>query len=476
MAVSATKQKLFGMFTPVNLAAVAVVLAGLLIRAYHADYNLDTDEVFSVRLASSSFGQVILQSLADRPHPPLYNILLHCWLLVWGTSEAAARSLSIAFSAGFLLAAHALLRRSVCPWTAVGALALLAISPFFVYYGAQARPYSLIGLLSAVNLLAYFRLLQGTSRLRLVSWALTCVLLLYAQYLAILVVGLEIMLAWFRTGPARGRIVTAGAIATLSIVPWAAAAMGRAALAGSDPLSQISWITSPSFTELIWFYARVFGSAANHVRLLAGLLGLLGLWYAISIFKRRSPPAFEQAFAILLAFGLPGVCFLISIWGRKPIFADRQLSIAALCAVLFFATAVDALPRSARILVTALLALSVASSLPGAFPENAKPPWRRIAAELDARYGVTGIYTREAWIADPLRYYRKRGGVLLLPRNGSFTGLGHALVMCRVYFCADFQPGSPAAASSEVNVWSWGPAGEPPTAFTVLRLYELPAL
>jgi len=78
-----------------HLAVFIVVVVGILARLYDIHSNFDVDEIFSVKLATRSFSEVITGSLQDRTHPPLHNILLHFWLLVFGASEAAARSLSV---------------------------------------------------------------------------------------------------------------------------------------------------------------------------------------------------------------------------------------------------------------------------------------------------------------------------------------------------------------------------------------------
>jgi mannosyltransferase len=77
---------------------IIIIAVGLAARFHEVCYNLDGDEIFSVELASKSFGEVISRSLQDTPHPPLHNILLHLWIKVFGASEASVRALSVLFS------------------------------------------------------------------------------------------------------------------------------------------------------------------------------------------------------------------------------------------------------------------------------------------------------------------------------------------------------------------------------------------
>ena len=461
-----------------DFAVLGVIAAGLLARAYQADYNFDSDEAFSVRLAAHRFAEVITLSLADRPHPPLYNIVLHFWLSVFGISEVAARSLSIVFSVGFLVVSAVLLRRFAAPSIAAGALLLLAISPFFVYYGEQARPFALIALLAAGNLLAYFRLLENAgNRKRLVAWAVTCALLVYAQHVGILVIGLEVLVALLGLPAARLRILMVGAGAGLLVAPWAILGMGHAMLTHADPLSEISWIETPTITDLVWFYVAIFGSSAAHARWLGLVLAVLGVAYlGVTYFPgpvRRLRVPMEHVFILLMAFGLPGFCYLISVLGPKPIFASRHLISGALSLVAVLALCLDALPGAAAAGFISALALWMAVALPEAFPRSAKPPWRAIAGAIDASYRSAAIYTKESWIAAPLAYYLKSNTVSLLAPTAAPNELGAVLVMCRAHFCHDFESDPLKSRSSVVASWTWGVGAEHRYDLSVLRLYQL---
>ena len=90
-----------------EVCIVVVLLSiGVAVRTYQIDYNFDGDELFSAQLASRPFAEVISQSLEDRPHPPLHNILLHFWIGAFGASERSTRLLSVVLSAAFLLSAY----------------------------------------------------------------------------------------------------------------------------------------------------------------------------------------------------------------------------------------------------------------------------------------------------------------------------------------------------------------------------------
>jgi uncharacterized membrane protein len=86
-----------------------------------------------------------LNALTKSPeHAPLYFMLTRLWMQWWGDSIWIMRSLSIVFSLLCLPCIYwlcqELFKRSQISWLAIG---IMSISPFYVAYAQEARPYSL---------------------------------------------------------------------------------------------------------------------------------------------------------------------------------------------------------------------------------------------------------------------------------------------------------------------------------------------
>lgn len=116
------------------------------------------------------------RSLAsDEPqHPPLYYLLARIWTGALGHGIGALRSLSAAASLLAVLSGYWLCRElSFSPKTAIFAAALLAVSPFFVLYGQEAREYalwSLFVLVSSALLCRALRLTEQGQHIPVGSW------------------------------------------------------------------------------------------------------------------------------------------------------------------------------------------------------------------------------------------------------------------------------------------------------------------
>jgi len=449
-------------------APVLVLAAGVWLRCWQIDYSFDADEVFSVHVARLPFAGMLAGAMADTPHPPLHIVLLHFWCAAFGDSELAARSLSVLLSLGFLLVAWRLLRRFVGQWPALGALTILAVSPLFVLYGQQARPYALITLLAALNLLAFLRFLDaGDWRGRGLAWALSCAALLYAQYMGILFIAVELIYVLVAGSIRIRQFIACAALGCAPILPWALLAMGKSLAGLEDPLPQVDWMTPPASTDFVWFYVSIFGESqllrVRWLLLFAALVAALVMRRALA-----QQIASRHALLVALAVAPPLAMYLFSVLGDKPLFASRQLLGAALAFVMVTALCAAALPR--KLGHASLLALIAwaATSVHHAFPAHVKPPWREIAEFVDARFPARVTVAQDWWIEVPFAHY-SRGHLLPLALRMHDDPAAAMLLLCRAARCAHtLEANGLTGRARRVQTWSWGSSGS-------LELFEVAA-
>ena len=120
---------------------VFLILAlGFILRVLWLDREgLWLDEYASWWCASGDLNRALA---AERSNPPLYYVMLHFWVQIFGTSEIALRSFSIPPSLGSLVLVYSLGRRLFSPTIALFALGILAISPFQISYAQEARTHA----------------------------------------------------------------------------------------------------------------------------------------------------------------------------------------------------------------------------------------------------------------------------------------------------------------------------------------------
>jgi uncharacterized membrane protein len=146
------------------------------------------DEAFSWAMATRGLEAV---SLTTRDvHPPLYYLLLHVWMQVTGSSEAAMRSLSLLFFLATLWVAWRFMvdllgvpgRRA---WLY---LLVFALNPMLSYYAVEVRMYSLLAFLAMSSFYAHL-----TNRAGL--YIVTTTAGLYTHYFMVLVIGCQVLAA-----------------------------------------------------------------------------------------------------------------------------------------------------------------------------------------------------------------------------------------------------------------------------------------
>ena len=267
---------------PAVVVLGAAALVGLALRFY-PDTPLWLDEALSVNIARLPIGEIPAALRLDG-HPPLYYVLLHGWMSVFGESDAAVRALSALFS----ILTVPLLWWTVRPrgrrvaWVAAG---LLAASPFAIRYATEARMYSLVMLLVVAGWLAVERSIERPSFWRLVGVAACTGLLLLTHYWSMFLlaaVGIVLLWAALRRGVAAAwKVIAAMAVGGLAFLPWVPSFLTQLQHTGTP------WGEASRPADVVWLSAVDFvGGPFSEPQLAAALLLAL---VVVGLFGRRNP-------------------------------------------------------------------------------------------------------------------------------------------------------------------------------------------
>lgn len=206
-----------------GLGVIVVLLVGVALR-FVARSDLWLDEALSVNIARLALGD-IPEALRHDGHPPLYYVLLHGWMSIFGTGDLAVRALSGLFSVGAIAAAWRAGRRLAGTDAATAAVVLVASSPFAIRYAVETRMYSLLVLLTLLGYLAVSNAIGRPSAWHLTAVGLVTGALVLTHYWALYllaaclaVVGVDVMRGHRRS--AGLRVLGALAVGSLALVPW----------------------------------------------------------------------------------------------------------------------------------------------------------------------------------------------------------------------------------------------------------------
>jgi 4-amino-4-deoxy-L-arabinose transferase-like glycosyltransferase len=138
-----------------------VVAGGVALRLYAIGAkSLWVDESFSIWMASQPLGALWRFTVQLDQHPPLYYALLHFWLAL-GDGEAVVRGFSALWGALTLPVMYLIGER--IGGRALGLLSalILAISPLHVWFGQQARMYTMLMFFASMAILCMLHLLEN---------------------------------------------------------------------------------------------------------------------------------------------------------------------------------------------------------------------------------------------------------------------------------------------------------------------------
>jgi hypothetical protein len=288
------------------------------------------DEAVSWAQSSGSFADLVSMVAQDN-YPPLHNIILWLTIPVLGDGETALR-LPSAFLGLLAVALMVPIGTMLLDrWAGLLAAALLAVSPYHIWYSTEARMYALLAAAGLAFLLAVLKTLRSPDRAWLAALALSGALFLYSHIYALLgfaSVGLVcagyalrdlVRGKPFWTSPAV-KACGAMSMSTLLFLPWLMILANRARSVAEEGF----WIAYPDLTFLKGVAFSLAGSLAAFWILAA--LATVAFWPGASGSRDKLPTRSDNGLLVCAAYtlGPAALAYLYSVL-VQPILFDRYL-------------------------------------------------------------------------------------------------------------------------------------------------------
>lgn len=288
--------------------------------------SLWLDEGSSIKFAKSNPAEIV-KSTQDA-HPPLYYLLLHFWMKIFGDSEFSVRFPSVIFG---VITVYVVYKLCLEFWSAKVALLsslLVGISTFQVFYSQEARMYSLLCLLSTLSFLYFAKILKEQKLRFYAIYLFVNVLLLYTHLYSLFILFAQVIYVVFIDKKKLKEFGIAILFAFLFYVPRLFLMFGRI---GNILMSGEFWLPKPGFVDILKTLAQFAGATYPMPRDDSGaiilksfiieyssagilLLIMLGM-FLISIFKFKNfSRERRKVYAMLL------------LWFLSPIFVPYVLS------------------------------------------------------------------------------------------------------------------------------------------------------
>lgn len=434
-----------------------LVLVGCALRLHGLGvHSLWYDEAATLHVALAD--DLIATLLGDR-HPPLSHWAFRAWAAWSGPTEVAWRLLPALVSCATLATAARAWCETRRPATAAFAVALLACSPFSIWYAQEVRMYAFVEFGAVAAMFGMACLARGRHRVGMAWIALGCSVALGSHYFGGCVaiqVAVLAALRW-RRGAEAGRAIAAAIVGCLPWLPWLVMALppqfdtpwGFQARMGPGDLAQLP--------------VRMFviQGAALPPALVWTVAGAVGIGLLAALHRVRRDAATRDALA---GFAAPIAAAGTAALALPPNFAPNYLIAAAppLAAAVADGLA-DGLAGTRRIarLAWALPVLLLAATLL-LRTDNLKEDYRGACSEVAAAWAPGDLVvavsgTPEGFSQAPLRHYLRgtaaAAAVVAPPeaiaklRDGAFQGRIHVVWRAAEYAKPQFDE---LLASAEV--------------------------
>lgn len=358
-------------------AGAAVAIAVGIVLRFTTRSSLWLDESLTVEFASLP--------LTDIPHalrqdgaPPLFYLLLHLWMGVFGDGNVAVRALPAIFGIASLPLIYKVAARLApeghgrsAGW---GAVLALATNPFAIRYSSEARMYSMVAFEVAVGLALALRLRERPTTGRALALAPIAPLLLYTHYWSLYVlVAIGLMLlarAWRRPDERRVDLLTLGSLVGGCVLwlPWVPTFLFQAAHTGTP------WATPGAPAALVNVpqeFAGGFSEGPRALLLLLSAIILLGLFGHLTedghlLLQWHGDSPARPLLAVFV--GCPAVAIAAGMVSRTAFVARYTSVVLPLFAVLVgigLGTMGRKKPRAIAVAAMVVLGLSISVSQQG---------------------------------------------------------------------------------------------------------------
>ena len=415
---------------------ILILALGAFLRFYGlAHQPIWLDEALTIHVAKMDPAEMIDWLKID-VHPPLFYFLLHGWMKLFGSGEAAVRALPALF--GFLLLPALYWVGAALFGRRAGLLAALAaaVSVFHARFSQEVRMYTLLPLLGLLSLYFLYKAVLENKIRYWIGYGLLMTATLYthnygafiaaAGVVFFIIIALGQKLNWVK-------FLIVNGLVGLAFLPWLPVVLGRQlgnpSLVGWIPRMRLVHVFQ-TFGSYVGLPIHLFRPGLNTAILIVGAAAFL-VCFAAGIFTLRMrgrltvPYIPNQAGLVLVlcylvvTLGLP---MLISVW--KPILLPFRYSIAAWPAfVLLLGNGLAKFKKTGVRLTILALVLAVSSaSLYWYHFRWVKSHDREIAAFIESNAGPKDVIVYAPDVIDlPIKYYLRfpRKSVGYVPRENA---------------------------------------------------------
>lgn len=413
---------------------LSILLLGVLLRIYDLDrQSISGVEAFSIWLAEQDLYQIVLITSRD-VHPPLYYIILHYWIDLFGDSEVSSRFLSAAFG---ILAIFVMYKVGDLVFKeSVGILSslILALSVFHIQFSQQARMYSLMSLLTLCSFYFFIQMFKRGTLTDSIGYLTATILLAYSHYYGLFIILVQniyllTIFIFFRDRSAEGNInfrrwVLLEFILLIMYIPWMRILITQILKVESGLYTSEFWLQVPTIHTIFHSFIEYSGSQSLFC------LFLILVPFSIVTFSRNEIGIsrkdlwkFSDSYSLNVTISNVNRISLLLLWLWTPIilpfiisqfaasiYITRGSIVASLPFYMLVANGIETInkSRSINLILASLIIIFSLISVSRYYNTVTKEQWKEIASYIDAneKQGDLVLF-HSGFSLGPFNYYSK---------------------------------------------------------------------
>ncbi len=175
-----------------------LLFLNFILKLWHLDsQSIANDEPFSIFVAQMNVSAIISE-LSLGNNPPLFEIMLHFWVKIFGISPFSVRFLPFLFSVATVVIIYKLGRSFFNFQVALLASLIFSFSNYHLFFAHETRVYSFLTLMTCISMYSFFKIVNNYGNHK--DWIILVfanLLLCYSHYFGIfipLIQGISILI------------------------------------------------------------------------------------------------------------------------------------------------------------------------------------------------------------------------------------------------------------------------------------------
>jgi glycosyltransferase involved in cell wall biosynthesis len=325
---------------PILLFLVAFVWKVMYIGAR----DICLDEPFTIFNAQLNLLDIIKLPANNEPTPPLFMMILHFWIKIFGIGAYSVRIVPILFNAFTAVFLYLIGKKFFNSWSGLIASGLFIFSTYHFYFGGDTRTYAMLSFATAAALYYFLSIArEPEKKIYAIGLVISNLMLIYGHYFGWFVVFMEFVSAFFFLKNREFLKKTAISILATAVlyIPMMPVLYKQFFISKGG-----TWLAPPTKSQ----YIHELKYFMNDKNAFYVLIGILALGIILALFRKPGTNNLKTTALFFLWWIVPySIMFLVSF--KIPMFTNRYILFNTIGLYLFAGFAIAYLFQKFRILV-----------------------------------------------------------------------------------------------------------------------------